>query len=212
MDGPLYRVVDSRGEEGTLVSALTDEPGAFASVRLASGEQVHIDSRLLRSTGEGYYRLATSFAELRTAGTASGLTGGGVIPEAGVVHEEIVPISEETLQVGKRIRETGRVRIHKHVQERTEVVDEPLLREDVEVERVAVNRVLTAAPEVRYEGDVMVIPVVEERYVVHKQLILKEELRVTRRRTEHRAPQEVTLRKETVEIERLPAGADRLDR
>ncbi len=53
MDRPLVRVIDARGEEGTLVSALTNEPGEFASVRLASGEQVHIDSRLLRSNSEG---------------------------------------------------------------------------------------------------------------------------------------------------------------
>jgi stress response protein YsnF len=54
----------------------------------------------------------------------------------------------------------------------------------------------------RTEGETTIIPVMEEVLVVEKRLRLKEELHVTRRRTEHRDPQRVTLRSERVEVER----------
>jgi len=37
-------------------------------------------------------------------------------------------------------------------------------------------------PQVRHEGEVMVVPVVQERLVTHKELVLVEEIRLTRRR------------------------------
>jgi len=90
-------------------------------------------------------------------------------------------------------------------------VDEPLLHEDVQVERVAINQPVTAAPQVRQEGDTLIIPVVDEVLVVEKRLILKEELRITRRHTTVRDPQTVTLQREDVIVEHLPPkeNADR---
>ncbi|MFD1693079.1 DUF2382 domain-containing protein [Azotobacter chroococcum] len=59
-------------------------------------------------------------------------------------------------------------------------------------------------PQVRQEGDVTVIPVLEEVLVVEKRLVLKEELRV--RRVVHEEPHSVpvTLRREQVTVERTP--------
>jgi len=65
-----------------------------------------------------------------------------------------------------------------------------------------VNRVVSVAPEVRHEGDVMIVPVLEEVLVVEKRLMLREELRITRRKDEAREPQRVTLRTEQVEVTR----------
>ena len=63
-------------------------------------------------------------------------------------HSETVrvPVVAEELVVGKRTVETGRVRLTKKVREREETVDEPLLREDVTVERVLVNRPWEGGP------------------------------------------------------------------
>jgi stress response protein YsnF len=49
----------------------------------------------------------------------------------------------------------------------------------------------------------MIIPLLEEVVVVHKQLMLKEELHITRRRVADHATQEVTLRQEQATIERI---------
>lgn len=115
----------------------------------------------------------------------------------------VIPVIEETLDVQKRRVETGGVRITKVVHEREEVVDEPLFREEVSVERVALNRVLDGPVPVRYEGEVTIIPLVEEVLVVEKRLMLKEELRITRRRVAEHKPQQITLRREEVILERI---------
>jgi uncharacterized protein (TIGR02271 family) len=124
--------------------------------------------------------------------------------------EVVVPVVAESLQIGRREVESGRVRLTKLVHESQEVVDLPLLREEVHVERVPVGRIVDGPVEARQEGDTLVLPVLEEVLVVQKRLMLKEEIRVTRTRTEARAPETVTLRTEDVRIEREPpAGATR---
>jgi uncharacterized protein (TIGR02271 family) len=129
---------------------------------------------------------------------------GAVMSQAQSTHAEetrVFPVVEETLDVQIRTRETGGVRITKVVREREELVDEPLLREEVSVERVAVNRMVDGPIAVRYEGDTLIVPLVEEVLVVEKRLMLKEELRITRRQVEEHTPQRVTLRSEEVTIE-----------
>ena len=111
----------------------------------------------------------------------------------------------ERLRIEKRTVETGRVRLTKRVETREEAVAVPLLKEEVEIERVALGTYVDEAPPVRTEGDVTIISVVEEILVVEKRLLLKEELRVTRRRTEHVERRTETLRSETVDVERSGA-------
>ena len=60
--------------------------------------------------------------------------------------------------------------------------------------------------QVRTEGDVTIIPVVEERYVMEKRLVLVEELHVRRERHETHRPEVVRVLKEEVEVDRLPPG------
>ena len=131
---------------------------------------------------------------------------------AGTEHVVLQEV-EERLRIGTRAVETGRVRLTKRVETREEAVSVPLLREEVEVERVAVGTYVDEAPPVRTEGGVTVIPVVEEVLVVEKRLLLREELRVTRRQTERVDERTEVLRSETIDVERLPAQrADAPDR
>ncbi len=118
----------------------------------------------------------------------------------------VIPVIEEHVQVGKKIVETGRVRIIKTVNEEEAHVEAPLLQEEVKVERVPVNQYIEAAPPVRYEGDVMIIPVIQEVVVIEKRLMLVEEIRVNKHQTQTNVSQTVTLRKEEVKIERTDTG------
>ena len=120
----------------------------------------------------------------------------------------VVPVIAEELHVGRRSVETGRVRVTKLVREQQEVVDQPTVTEQVTVERVPINRVVEQAPAPRQEGDTLILPVLEEVVVVERRLVLKEEVRITRRSTESHNPQTVTLRSEDVKIERIPADGD----
>ena len=123
-----------------------------------------------------------------------------------------IELAEERLEVGKREVERGRVVVRTRVDTREEVAEVDLRREEVEVERVPVGRVVEAPPPVREEDGVLIVPVLEERLVVTAELVLVEEIRIAKRsRTEHvREP--VTLRSERAEVERLEGrGALRTD-
>ena len=113
-----------------------------------------------------------------------------------------MPVVREEVKISKRQVETGRVRITKHVRERQQPVRAELLRQEVEVQRVPLNRVLDAPPKVREEGDVLVIPILEE--VVEKRWLLKEEVRVRRRSVQTSHRDSVVLRTEMVSVEREP--------
>ena len=116
--------------------------------------------------------------------------------------EQVIPLAREELEVEKRTVERGRVRLRKSVHSEEQLVEQPLQRDDVTVERVAVNREIDAAPQPRYERDALVIPVVEEVLVTRKQLVLKEEIYIRRRCVESVHQERVTLRSEDVEVER----------
>src|SRR3982751_3938600 len=122
------------------------------------------------------------------------------------VKPAVIPVIQEQATVSKRIVETGKVRIAKHVREYEEIVDVPHFQEEVNVERIPVNQFVETAPEVRSEGDTTIIPILEERYVVDKKLFLVEELHVRKQRNESHVPQKVRVLKEEVEVERIPAG------
>jgi uncharacterized protein (TIGR02271 family) len=115
----------------------------------------------------------------------------------------VAPVIVEEVHVQKHTVETGCVRITKVVREREELVDEPLLREDVLIERVPINRYVDAPIPLRYEGDTMIISLLKEVPVIEKRLMLTEELRITRRSAEHRESLPVTLRSEEVTVERV---------
>jgi uncharacterized protein (TIGR02271 family) len=89
------------------------------------------------------------------------------------------------------------------VQAREVLVDEPLLREEVVIERVPIDRVVEGPIPVRYEGDTMIVSVLEEVLVVETRLRLTEELRITRRQTKTHRPVTATVRREDVTVERV---------
>jgi uncharacterized protein (TIGR02271 family) len=118
-----------------------------------------------------------------------------------------IAVHDETLEPRLREVETGRVRVHKRVEE---VPDELLVdagRDEVTIERVPIGQTIESAPEPRQEGDTLVIPVVEEVIVTETRLVLREEVRITRRRVTEQIPVQATLRKERVEIEQLDENA-----
>ena len=68
--------------------------------------------------------------------------------------------------------------------------------------RVPIGKEVKVAPVQRTEGDVLIIPVIEEVLVVEKRLVLKEELRISRRTTREDIEVPVTIRKQRAVVER----------
>lgn len=110
-----------------------------------------------------------------------------------------IPIAEEILRVDKREIETGRVRVRTQVEVVDEVLRDSVRRGLVDVERVPVGAFVTNTPQVREEGDVLIVPVLEERAVVEKRLFLVEEVRL--RRTTETVPVEIPASRRVTRVE-----------
>ena len=124
---------------------------------------------------------------------------------------ETVRLLAEELAVTRQQVETGRVRVQVFTREDEQLVDVPLVHQRVEVERVAINRPIEAIPPTRREGDVTILPVVEEVVIVERRLILKEELHVRLVRTTEQHRERVMLRRQEAVITRIPVVAPEKD-
>jgi uncharacterized protein (TIGR02271 family) len=121
------------------------------------------------------------------------------------VNDEVerrIPVIEERARVDKQIVERAVVRISTSIKQSEQVIAESLRHEEVDIQRVPVNKEVDSMPSVRQEGDVLVIPVVEERAVLVKRLVLVEELHVHRQVVEAIVETPVSLRSTEVSIER----------
>lgn len=203
-------VVDRTGARGTLDLAAMPPDGKqsrLVLVRFGSNSQAFISSEALVALKEGGYFYPESFGEAilkedtRTAEQTSTQKASNMNATTG--EQLVVPIVVEELSVEKRRVARGGVRIIKTVSERMETIDLPLMEEHTEVERIAVGRIVESAPPVRYEGDVLIVPLLEEIIVTEKRLMLREELHIRKRQVETHKPQQVTLRSEEVTVERV---------
>ena len=176
-------VVGENGEPYTLLQRSIDNGIETLLLGRSDGSQITLPLSDLSWKGAGTWLLTDAVRDAR------GL---------------VIPVVEERLEVSRERVETGRVRISKSVEAREVVVDDPLKRESVRVEHVPINQVVTGAvPQVREEGDVTVIPILEERVVTRTELVLVEEVRIHRDHSVYHDPQRVTLRKEVVAVERF---------
>jgi len=192
-------VTGKDGFHATLVSDArsSDRGTPLVLLRQDDGQELWVPSDQLARREDGSYFIDFSREELdRWAASSHDLEA----------DRTIVPVLEETLNVRKQAVETGRVRVHKIVHEREAVIDEPLIREEVQIERVPINRRVDAPIPVRQEGDKTILSLVEEVLVVEKRLMLTEEIHISLKRVETREPQRVQLRREEAEIERIPAA------
>jgi uncharacterized protein (TIGR02271 family) len=191
------KVQDKDGVWGTVVSGASHLVSHTAQVvvQTESGQQFLVPTDLLVPQPDGSYALPRRLAELEHYGSEPG------------VHQDkplVVPVAVEELDVQKRTVETGTVRITKVVHEHETTVDEPLLRDNVAISRLPMERVVEGPIPVRQENGTTIISVVEEVLVVEKRWMLREEIHVRKRRTETHQPQQITLRSEEVQVERVP--------
>ncbi len=166
-------------------SGTLDATRAFTEIHLANGRILRLDTPTLTS-------LPLDASPTRSADAVD------------LTETASIPLIEERLTIDKRTVETGKVRLHKTVQEYSETLDEPLDIYTYDIERVILNQPIENLPTTRHQGDTTIYPLVEEQLILTKQLILKEEVRVTRRHSERRDNQVITLRREHLTVEREP--------
>ena len=113
--------------------------------------------------------------------------------------DEHIPLIEERIVVDKVAAVTDRVRVSTTVETRDVIVEDVVERGALNVERVAVDREVSAAPPPRQEGNLLVISVVEERLV--KRLFVVEEVRIRQTTTSETVSLPSTVRSTRATIE-----------
>jgi uncharacterized protein (TIGR02271 family) len=184
-----YPVTDSKGVRGRLLTTsrfLDDNPHRL--IRLEDGRELLVPKQLLKPNEDGSFLLTAPISDLVNDRAGDG---------------DVIPVIQEELDVGKQAVESGRIRVSKRIETTESVIDEPLLQQGYDIQRTQLNRIVDDVPEPRYDGDTLVLPILEEVLVVEKRLILREEIRITRTREEVRDPQTHTVRREYVDVERL---------
>jgi uncharacterized protein (TIGR02271 family) len=112
-----------------------------------------------------------------------------------------IPLLEERLTAGARPVDLGELRVHLGVDREERAIRQPVTRDDLIVERSAVDRELEAPVEPRYEGDWLIIPIMREELVVRKRLVLAEEVRIRKRQVTEEQVIRETVRRTRVDIE-----------
>ena len=202
-------VIDSQGTYASVIGLRPAVPHVASTawgnpvhqvVLMAAGHQVALPCSLLQRETAHVFRVPFTFASLLEQP-----------PRDESVHliaaePHVIPVIQEEMQIGTRLVDTGRgMRIHKTVAETPHVIEQPLMQDDFTVEHVLHDQVIENAeiPKARYEGQTLVIPVMEEVLVVQKQLRMKEEIRITRVQRQVSTTQTVILKSEQVQVERF---------
>src|SRR4051812_40948700 len=120
-------VFDSRGNRAILES-LDDNQ---ASLRLEDGHLISLPRTALVVQDDSSYRVAFDLTHFQEAGAI------------------VIPVTQEEVNIDKREVEHV-IRISKTVRSEDVVVDQPLNREDIEVERVPINRYVDEPLAVRH--------------------------------------------------------------
>lgn len=116
--------------------------------------------------------------------------------------EERIPLVGEELEVSKRRHVTGMVRVDKEVRTEDVPVEMDLVTEEVAVRRLPVDRLVPGPIPDRWEGDTLIVSVVEEVLVVEKRLKLVEEVHITRTRRTRHTRRMVSRRREEARVTR----------
>ena len=138
----------------------------------------------------------------------SDLDGVVASPPDASADDLVLEVVEERLAVGK-VRVAGAtVRVSTTTEVVEEIAEVELDRYRVEVTRVPVGKVVETAPLARVEGDTTIVPVLEERFVVVKQLFLAEELHIRHVVEREVVREPVALRRQHATVERVDDRAE----
>ncbi len=181
-----------------------DTIARFEDVAEVSGDEIRLamtrDEFAASRQGEG-----------QSARTVTGTRAAAERPRTTTAGEEVrVPVAEEELDVAKRDRQAGEVRLRKDVVTETKHVDVPVTREEVHVERTPAAARSPSPGEATFQEKTVLMPVHEEEVEIRKRPVVKEEVRLRKERVTEQRAAEAEVRKERVDIEGED-GAHRLD-
>jgi uncharacterized protein (TIGR02271 family) len=121
--------------------------------------------------------------------------------EAREGEAQTLPLMEEKLDVAKRERAAGEVRLRKRVITERKQFTVPVTRETVKVERVAATGNREIPEGEAFREQTISIPVTEEEVEIKKRPVVREEVRLKKERTTTEQRVADTVRREEVELE-----------
>lgn len=123
-------------------------------------------------------------------------------------QEVTVPVTEEELDVQKRGRQSGEVKVSKRVTTEQKQVTVPVSHEEVRVERVPAGRA-ASQQEAGFSSQDVSVPVMEEEVVVSKRPVVREEVRISKQTKTEQRPVSTQVRREEVDIKQDKGGEGR---
>lgn len=111
-----------------------------------------------------------------------------------------VKAHEEVVDVTPRVVERGYVSIRKKVGEYLDEQTLQLAQHEVQIDHVPIDEIVPEYIEPYMDGDVYVVPVIEEEVVIQRRLRLKEEIRVHRSVVERTETIQTPFRRERVVV------------
>lgn len=201
-------IQENAGPVGVLEEALDAE----LMLRLADGQHARVSRDDLVPLADGTLLLKRPLDQLPRveeekrapvhAAATVAVHGDDASARSHATEVTTIPRVEERLQIDKVETLKGSVRVRVVPTQREQTVSLSLAETQADVRRVAIGRIVEGPPPVREEGDVVIVPVLEEVLVVEKRLLLKEEIHIVRSEKTRVEERRVSLRSEHVEISR----------
>jgi uncharacterized protein (TIGR02271 family) len=199
---------------GYMVSVHTTDSQYQKALDILEDEgTINLDDRANEWKSEGWsgYNRESSRSAASTSGLgasglgasglgASGLSGSAASTSRARTGEEVIPVAEERLNIGKREEIAGRVRVRSYVVETPVHEDVNLRQERVSVERRPVDRAVTGA-EGAFKDRTIEATETSERAVVNKEARVTEEVVLHKDAQTRKETISDTVRKTKVEVE-----------
>lgn len=146
---------------------------------------------------------AVDVDDMTTQSTSGNAYAGGQSATVQTGEAGTLKVMEEQLQVGKRVEQTGGVRVRSRIVERPVEEHLRLREEHVTIQRQAVNRPATAADFNAFKEGEIEITESAERAVVGKEARVVEEISLGKEVTEREETIRDTVRKTEIDVEQI---------
>jgi uncharacterized protein (TIGR02271 family) len=192
-----------------------DYVARYGDIARVDGEDVHLSLTKSAFSSDGHMEDVTEHREgwtgaggfqgARTDARATERRDVGV--QASSREDVRVPVVEEELDVVKRQKSAGEVRLRKETITETKHIEVPVMREEVRVERVPVSDG-RAATDAAFDGKTVSMPVTEEEIEIRKRPVVKEEVRLRKERHVEQRAASADVRKEQVHVDGASASGE----
>jgi uncharacterized protein (TIGR02271 family) len=204
--GALVRATD--GHLGTVKDIVAHpETGEVAYLVVNRGfldEPVTVAAEIIEDVPNPHeVHLGVTQADATTHG-AHWATGAGLASARG--NSLRIPVYEERVRMTTRPVDLGELRIHTGFDTEEVSLTQPVIGDELIVERVPVGRVLDEPLEARHDGEWLEIPIMREEVVVSKRLILDEVVRIRKRQVTEEQVVTERVRRTRVNFEDATAG------